>query len=759
MSKVLERRQLKNLKKALRWINLPSIFIAYFCVLIYYTVFCFSYLLLGYLIISLLILIWQNGIRTCLKLSMILIGFATICLALQDREAKDFAREMTVTRISPILDTIQVDGDQVSFRGKSGKQTYQVYYRVTTEQEQRYFKQLAQPVVLSISGQLEKASQQRNFNGFDYQHHLKTQNIYRVLTIEQVTGVTRKQTLTLALLRQKAILFSEQHFPRPMSAYMTGLLFGHLGKDFEDMSSIYTSLGIMHLFALSGMQVSFFIDFLRKGMLRLGFRRDVVDWFQIPFSVFYAGLTGFSISVNRSLVQKILANFGIKALDNFSLTLLLLFITAPKFLLTTGGTLSLLFAFVISIFGDRFENLPKYRKLLAESLTLSLCVLPLLILYFHTFQPVSIILTFVFSFLFDILFLPGLSVIFLLAMVTGFTLTQVNLIFQWLEDLIKLTDSWWHYPLVLGKPTALVFLVTLVVTGFLIDHWQNRKVSARLAIILMGLFFITKNPPTPSITMVDVGQGYSIFLQDKFNRRSILIDTGGRIELGKKKKWQERKIAAPAEKTLIPYLKSRGVGQIDTLVLTHTHEDHMGDLLAVIDQIKVKNIIVSQGSLNNAQFVKLLKQTRAKVQVAKVGQRLKIFDSYLEVLYPLTPGDGKNNDSIVLYGKLYGTKFLLTGDLEETGERELLTRYPNLSVDVLKVGHHGSKTSSSESFIEAIRPKVGLISCGLDNRYGHPNMETLTTFQKYEVQTFRTDYHGAIKFKKNSKFWHISTVK
>ncbi|MFZ2232344.1 MAG: MBL fold metallo-hydrolase, partial [Lactococcus raffinolactis] len=117
-----------------------------------------------------------------------------------------------------------------------------------------------------------------------------------------------------------------------------------------------------------------------------------------------------------------------------------------------------------------------------------------------------------------------------------------------------------------------------------------------------------------------------------------------------------------------------------------------------------------------------------------------------------TPGDGKNNDSIVLYGKLYGTKFLLTGDLEETGERELLTRYPNLSVDVLKVGHHGSKTSSSESFIEAIRPKVGLISCGLDNRYGHPNMETLTTFQKYEVQTFRTDYHGAIKFKKNSKF-------
>lgn len=462
------------------------------------------------------------------------------------------------------------------------------------------------------------------------------------MTIDQILDIKTKKSWSLPLLRRKAILFCEQNFPQPMSPYMTGLLFGYLGKDFDEMGSIYTSLGIMHLFALSGMQVSFFVDFLRKGLFRLGFRRDVVDLFQIPFSIFYAGMTGCSVSVIRSLIQKVLANFGSKHLDNFSLTLFLLFLIMPKFLLTAGGTLSLLFAFVISMFGDRFEKLTKYRKLLAESLTLSLSVLPLLILYFHNFQPFSILFTFVFSFLFDVLFLPGLSLIFLLAMATGFSLTQVNMIFQWLEGLIKLVDSWHHYPLILGKPTAFVFLAMLVVTGFLIDQWLNRKVRYSLLLILLSLFFVTKNPPLPTITMVDIGLGDSIFLQDRLNRRNILIDTGGRVQFGETKKWQERTTSAMADKTLIPYLKSIGVSEIDTLVVTHTDEDHMGDLLAVANQIRIKRILTSEGSLKHAKFVNLLKKTHAKILVAHVGQRLKIFDRYLEVLYPLALGDRKS---------------------------------------------------------------------------------------------------------------------
>lgn len=129
------------------------------------------------------------------------------------------------------------------------------------------------------------------------------------------------------------------------------------------------------------------------------------------------------------------------------------------------------------------------------------------------------------------------------------------------------------------------------------------------------------------------------------------------------------------------------------------------------------------------------------------------------MLYPRVPGDEKNNDSLVLYGVFYKTKFLFTGDLEEEGEITLLNDYPSLSVDVLKVGHHGSKTSSSKSFIKSIQPKIALISCGLNNRYRHPNQETLDTFQNEQVSIYRTDKQGAIKFQKNGKSWHIKTVK
>ena len=141
----------------------------------------------------------------------------------------------------------------------------------------------------------------------------------------------------------------------------------------------------------------------------------------------------------------------------------------------------------------------------------------------------------------------------------------------------------------------------------------------------------------------------------------------------------------------------------------------------------------------------------------QVGDRFPIFDSYLEVLYPNKIGDGQNNDSIVLYGKLLHTSFLFTGDLEE-GELELINHYPKLPVDVLKAGHHGSKGSSHPEFLEHISPKIALISAGKQNRYQHPHPETLERFESQQVRVFRTDQQGAVRFKGWNR-WHIETVR
>ena len=256
---------------------------------------------------------------------------------------------------------------------------------------------------------------------------------------------------------------------------------------------------------------------------------------------------------------------------------------------------------------------------------------------------------------------------------------------------------------------------------------------------------------------MDIGQGDSIFLRD-WRGRTILIDVGGHVDFEKENKWQERSRSVNAEKTLIPYLKSRGVGKLDALVLTHTDQDHMGDMVEVTRQIPAKKVYVSSGSLTQAKFREQLKQLHSPIQVVKRGERLPIFDSNLEVLAPDGIGDGKNDDSIVLYGQFYQKRFLFTGDLEEAGEKKLLSHYPQLQVDVLKVGHHGSKGSSSDLFLDQLHPQLALISVGKNNRYRHPHKELLDRLEKRSIAYLRTDERGAIRLIGWDN-WRVETVR
>ena len=302
-----------------------------------------------------------------------------------------------------------------------------------------------------------------------------------------------------------------------------------------------------------------------------------------------------------------------------------------------------------------------------------------------------------------------------------------------------------------------MLIILLLVLALLYDFRKQKKIRAGLSLLAIVLFFLSKYPLQNEITVVDIGQGDSIFLRD-ISGRTIVIDTGGRVEIGKKEAWQERVRKSNAETTLIPYLKSRGVDRLDKLVLTHTDTDHMGDMLELAKHFSIREIYVSKGSMTQVDFVDKLKKMKAKVHVVEVGDRLPIFDSALEVLYPLTQGDGGNDDSIVLYGEFFRTKFLFTGDLEAPGEGQMVTAYPDLRVDVLKAGHHGSKGSSSPEFLEHIKPKLALISAGKNNRYQHPHKETLDRFEKIQTKIFRTDEQGAIRFK-GWNSWQIETVR
>ena len=727
---------------------------------LYFTIFVTNVYAIGvlsFLLVCFLKHHWKN--KAALKLVGLVGGFFLIYFlflhhraVLQDKQAPAEINQVTL-----VADTLSVNGEQLSAIGKAKGQTYQVFYRLKSEKEQHFFKTTSQTLVLKGKITLIPATGQRNFQGFNYQSYLASQGIYRMAQIERLDHVvTQKNTSPLAFfhqLRRRALVHIQTHFPNPMRHYMTGLLFGYLDKEFDEQSQLYTSLGIIHLFALSGMQVGFFLGWFRYGLLRLGLPKDYLFIILLPFSVCYGLMTGWTASVLRSLIQSLLAEFGIKKLDNMGITLLLMFLFLPHFLLTVGGVLSCSYAFLLCLFD--FEEMSSLKKSICTSLVLSLGILPFLTYYYGTFQPVSLILTAMFSIVFDSFLLPVLTVFFALSGLLVFS--QINPLFEWMEAFLTWIQSWIGQPLILGKPSLFQFGLMIAVLVMLFDFWKKPQFRICLLMIFGLLMVWVKHPLTNEVTMVDVGQGDSIFLRS-MKGDTILIDVGGKVTFGSKEKWQEASQTSNAEKTLIPYLQARGVSQIDHMVLTHTDTDHIGDLEEVAKRFKIKEICVSQGALTKPSFVKRLRTLKRPVRTLKAGDNLPMMGSKLQVLYPNKVGDGGNNDSIVLYGKLLGSSFLFTGDLEKEGEEELMASYPNLKAGILKAGHHGSKGSSSEAFLDQLQPSLALVSAGENNRYKHPNDETLKRFKERHIKVLRTDQNGAIRFKGWFK-WSSETVR
>lgn len=745
----------------LQWIKnfpIPLIYLSFLLLWLYYAIFSASYLALLGFVFLLICLFIQFPWKSAGKVLVIcgIFGFWFLFQTWQQSQASQNLAD-SVERVRILPDTIKVNGDSLSFRGKSDGRIFQVYYKLQSEEEKEAFQALTDLHDLELEGKLSEPEGKRNFGGFDYQAYLKTQGIYQIINIKRIQSLKQVRSWdigeNLSSLRRKAVVWIKTHFPDPMRNYMTGLLLGHLDTDFEEMNELYSSLGIIHLFALSGMQVGFFMDGFKKLLLRLGLTQEKLKWLTYPFSLLYAGMTGFSASVIRSLLQKLLAQHGVKGLDNFALTVLVLFIVMPNFFLTAGGVLSCAYAFILTMTSKEGEGL---KAIARESLVISLGILPILSFYFAEFQPWSILLTFVFSFLFDLVFLPLLSILFALSFL--YPVIQLNFFFEWLESIIRLVSQVASRPLVLGQPNAWLLILLLISLALVYDLRKNIKRLAVLSLLITGLFFLTKYPLENEITILDVGQGESIFLRD-VTGKTILIDVGGKAESSKKiEKWQEKATTSNAQRTLIPYLKSRGVAKIDQLILTNTDKEYVGDLLEVAKAFHVGEILVSKGSLKQKEFVVELQATQTKVRSVTVGENLPIFGSELEVLSPRKMGDGGHEDSLLLYGKLLDKHFLFTGNLEEKGEKDLLKHYPDLEVDVLKAGQHGSKKSSSSSFLEQLKPEMTLISVGKNNRTKLPHQETLTRLETINSKVYRTDQQGAIRFK-GWNSWKIESVR
>ncbi|EPH95262.1 metallo-beta-lactamase domain protein [Enterococcus faecalis 13-SD-W-01] len=253
-----------------------------------------------------------------------------------------------------------------------------------------------------------------------------------------------------------------------------------------------------------------------------------------------------------------------------------------------------------------------------------------------------------------------------------------------------------------------------------------------------------------SITFIDVGQGDSIFLKAPGGRETILIDTGGRIDFSPQD-WRRRHTVPPSDRNVVPFLKGQGISKIDKLILTHDDTDHTGELSNLAKHFQIETIYIGWGAAASESVGEMLHFFALQgttIKELRQGDRLTgYFD--LHILYPETKGQGKNEDSIAIWLQQAQTSFLLLGDLYKESELAILKSYPGLSADVVKLGHHGSRTSSHPIFIEALEAAEGIVSSGRNNSFGHPHQEVLDVLEENQVEVLRTDKSGMIRY-----CWH-----
>lgn len=273
--------------------------------------------------------------------------------------------------------------------------------------------------------------------------------------------------------------------------------------------------------------------------------------------------------------------------------------------------------------------------------------------------------------------------------------------------------------------------------------------------VLVFTFFSMRDPDEGKlrVTVLDVGQGDCILVETP-DRHTLLIDGGGAngsAEVDPKN---------VGIKTIIPYLHYRGINELDLVVLTHPHSDHVGGLVSVIDEVKVDNVldgtVLDYTEASYDAFKKAVRLHKIPYRHAARGMHIDFGDgAIVDVLNPpvsgtpygTEPSDAVVNNYSTVFRLTYGrTHFLFDGDAETDAEQLMVNSHLDVSADVLKCGHHGANNATSDVWLDHVHPQYAAISCGLHNPFHHPGLETLDRLKAHNVRIFRTDQDGAIIF-------------
>lgn len=632
--------------------------------------------------------------------------------------------------------------------------------------------------VLKIYGNIIKPQEQRNTYGFDYKQYLKSINVVGSIKIEKYKIVGKRYNIFGKFIYDLRKSMQEKIYKLIESEnkyLLEALILGNKDNLSDDINKVFKDSSLSHMIAISGAHITIITTLMYKIMdwIRLGKRNKY--YISVVIIFIYIFVAGSTPSVMRACTSMILelisklihrkSNIYVKMCISAMIILIInpYSIINTGFILSYGGVIGII-VYMKTINNNDRKEIKEYIK---SSCLISICVqitiFPILVNMFN-----NISFTFFIS---NLVASPILSLILniaIIAIILSYIMFPISIFLGSILDkmmslLIYVSKFCSELPfstnacIRIDITTILIYYSIIIYVIYLIKinrihiikHFFRKNSYKVISIILV--FCMTINIynnigiKNLEIYFIDVGQGDSTLIKTPYNK-VILIDGGGNTSNSK---------FNVGEKTLLPYLLNRKIKRIDYIFISHFDSDHVGGILYIMDKLKIKNIVIGtqyENSEKLQEFLNIVKEEKIKVIIVEEGSRINIEKNiHFDVLWPNSSDaieeNAINNNSLVC--KLYYKDFtmLFTGDIEKEAEDKLYCKYSSKNIlesTVLKVAHHGSKTSSEEKILNEIKPKMALIGVGENNDFGHPSEITIQNLNKIGCNIYRTDQCGEI---------------
>ena len=624
------------------------------------------------------------------------------------------------TEFIGIVEDYIIKDNQIKISLKS-KERIIVTYKYTG----KVFNNLSYGDKIKVTGVLKEPSTNNIFNNFNYKKYLYNKKIYYIIEASKIDKIQNNNNHIYTI---KNLLYTRINSLKS-SNYIKALLFGDNKLD-KEIKTSYQINGISHLFSVSGFHINFITSIIYFYLDRVTYNKKIKYITVDIFLVLYLLLCN-TTSLLRCTVMNILLSINhllklnIKKIDIVLLTLILCIIINPFIIYDIGFIYSYTISFFLILYKNKYKTNNKLLKIIYISLISFLVSLPINIYTSYEINFLSIILNIIIVPIVSLILLP----LSLLTLIFPILDNILYLITSILEKISLYTSNINIFKQVLSKPSIILIIIYYLVIILILSK------NKHYYLILILLIFHKTIPlynGNLEVVMFDVGEADSMLISTPSKKVNILIDTGRGIDIN----------------NIIIYLKSIGISKLNYLIITHGDEDHIGGALYLIDNFKVDNVILNKGDYTELEVELITHLKNKNIKYTNNINKIPLLGSYMYLLNT-KKFSNENDNSIVTYFEYQKYKFLFMGDSSSKTEEYLINNYNLTNISFLKVGHHGSNTSSSPLFINKITPKVSLISVGRNNFYHHPNKEVLTNLSNSVI--YRTDINKSIKIKINNK--------